>query len=195
MFRLVAKGAEVKKSLKAWNKGHVGNIFKKAKQLDEEITRLLIMEENGMLSASMNGDLRQLTSDYHNVIRLQEFFWKQKLRISWLKEGDANNSFFHRATISRRARNLIKKFKESEGVFLRSEVEISNHFYEYFCERWRPSNVIGNDGELEMIPMLVTEKDNELLCAPVTRNEIWKVVKSMLIDKVPEPDGLPVGFS
>ena len=49
MFRLVIKGAEVKKSLKAWNRDHVGNIFKKAKQLEEEISKLLIMEENGML--------------------------------------------------------------------------------------------------------------------------------------------------
>ena len=46
-----------------------------------------------------------------------------------------------------------------------------------------------------MILMLVAEKDNELLCAPVTRNEIWKVVKSMSIDKAPGPDGLPVEFS
>ena len=42
--------------------------------------------------------------------------------------------------------------------------------------------------------MVVTKKDNEMLCSPVTRNEIWEVIKNMPAEKAPGPVGFPVEF-
>jgi len=53
--------------------------------------------------------LDHLTREYHNVLRPQEIFWRQKYRLSWLKEGDANTHFFRRATVCIRARTSSRK--------------------------------------------------------------------------------------
>ena len=65
-----------------------------------------------------------------------------------------------------------------DKINLRSEKDISKHFYDYFCERWRPGSVQCNFDELDMIPKVVTKEDNKILCSPVTRYEIWEVIKN-----------------
>ena len=48
-------------------------------------------------------ELGRITCEYPNLLRQQEIIWRQKLCINRLKEGDANTSFFHKATACRRA--------------------------------------------------------------------------------------------
>ena len=43
-----------------------------------------------------------------------------------------NTSFFSKAMTCPRARNLIKKIKTMDGLNVRTEKDISKHFYEYF---------------------------------------------------------------
>lgn len=44
-----------------------------------------------------------------------ESFYRQKSRIRWLHEGDANTRFFHRAVIAHQANNLIKYLRGDDG--------------------------------------------------------------------------------
>ena len=128
------------------------------------------------------------------MLQLQIIYWRKKSRISWLKDGDSIPDFFHKATICHWASNLIKEIKSANGRNIKSTKDISEHLFNYFYDRWRLSTACSPVGDLDMIPELVTEEDNEGLCAPVTDWEIKKVVSSMALDKAPGPDGLLVEF-
>ncbi|TQE04408.1 hypothetical protein C1H46_010027 [Malus baccata] len=41
----------------------------------------------------------------------EESVWKQKSRVQWLQEGDANTKFFHQSTLQRRRRNKVVTLK------------------------------------------------------------------------------------
>lgn len=49
---------------------------------------------------------------------VQENFFKLKSRIRWLKEGDSNTKFFHRAVLNRQAWNAIRYLRNSEGIWI-----------------------------------------------------------------------------
>nr|GEV37768.1 hypothetical protein [Tanacetum cinerariifolium] len=52
------------------------------------------------------------------AVLTEERFLKQKAKIQWLKEGDANSSYFHKAVKSRVSRSRIDTVTNSEGVVL-----------------------------------------------------------------------------
>lgn len=64
----------------------------------------------------------QLNTDIHSVEKLmdekkklpnillkEEIFWKQRAKITWLREGDYNTRFFHSMASLRKKKNSIKK--------------------------------------------------------------------------------------
>lgn len=108
-FRVMKKVSFVKDSLKDWNKNQAGNLFEKTRKFEEEISCLQKLEESGLLSVGGDEKLSLLTCEFHNLLRQQKIFWQKNSRMNWLEEGDANTRFFHRATICRRARNLINE--------------------------------------------------------------------------------------
>ena len=117
-------------------------------------------------------------------------FLDQKSRLCWLKEGDANMRFFHRVAVCRRARNLIKKIKAADGDGLTRREGITKHFFDYFCDRWRPNVRQVTQGELDV--KLINGEDNVNMIAPVMKKEIKDVVNSMPMDKALGPDGLSI---
>ncbi|OAO91334.1 hypothetical protein AXX17_AT5G31500 [Arabidopsis thaliana] len=70
-----------------------------------------------------------------------ESFYKQKSRIKWLKEGDANTRFFHRVVIAHHAKNLIKFLKGEDGVRVDNVDKVKGMIVDYYY-----SDLLGSDG-------------------------------------------------
>ncbi|GER33343.1 reverse transcriptase [Striga asiatica] len=51
-----------------------------------------------------------------NKDQLEEQFWRQKARISWLQNGDKNSKYFHAQTAQRRKINSITKIHKEDGT-------------------------------------------------------------------------------
>ena len=70
---------------------------------------------------------------FHDLALAEEGFLKQKSRIQWLKLGDQNSNFFHKAVKARNSRNSIKsitlengyRYEDSETI----KQEVVNHFF------------------------------------------------------------------
>lgn len=54
---------------------------------------------------------KKLISEFNLFLKMEEDFWKLKLRINWINEGDANTKFFHTSTLIRRWENHIISLK------------------------------------------------------------------------------------
>jgi hypothetical protein len=67
---------------------------------------------------------KKLQSQIEERCQQEEMLWKQKSRISWLKEGECNTSFFHHSTIQHRMHNKISCLKKQSPL---SEYNIHHH--------------------------------------------------------------------
>ncbi|CAL9002367.1 unnamed protein product, partial [Prunus brigantina] len=69
----------------------------------------------------------------------EEAYWKQRLRINWLKGGDATSKFFHLSTTQRRRRNIVSKLEDDNGVTVENEDDIRNLYESYYLELFTSS--------------------------------------------------------
>ena len=70
--------------------------------------------------------------------RQEEVLWKQKSRVQWLKEGERNTKFFHRAMMHWRHVNIITHFEDGQGNTVREhskiEAELINFYQDLLTE-------------------------------------------------------------
>jgi hypothetical protein len=68
----------------------------------------------------------------------EEIIWKQKSRVQWLKEGERNTKFFHRAMMHRRHVNIITHLEDGQGNTVREhskiEAELINFYQDLLTE-------------------------------------------------------------
>lgn len=53
--------------------------------------------------------LAEAKSSFHNLLRAEETYWKQKSRVKWLEDGNRNTKFFHLSAKIRGNRNTIEQ--------------------------------------------------------------------------------------
>lgn len=123
---------------------------------------------------------------------MEENLLIQKSKSRWIKEGDANSSYFHACIKARRTSNQIWALKTGaiwiEDVpGLREAIRL--HFSNQFSEDpWiRP--------QLDVFDIVkVSPGQNNILCAPFALEEIISAVWSCEDNKSPGPDGFNFKF-
>lgn len=130
----------------------------------------------------------------NEALNREEIFWRQKSRVTWLKEGDRATKFFMASTVTRRRRNYIQILKDESGIVYEEIGDIAQKFLERFSNifsvskeripmRWEKGQFMENTGLLE----------GEINVMPM-EEEIIHALCSMGVEKAPGPDGLPVAF-
>lgn len=66
------------------------------------------------------------------MIKIFSSLMVQKSKASWLKEGDCNFAFFHRAIKLRKYKNNILSIMDADGKMRNTPDEVSNVFIEYY---------------------------------------------------------------
>jgi len=128
-----------------------------------------------------------------------ESFYKQKSRIKWLKEGDANTRFFHRVVIAHHAKNLIKFLKGEDGVRVDNVDKVKGMIVDYYY-----SDLLGSDGNHTtpysedringLHPFRCDDALKQQLVAIPSEEEIIQSLFSMPKNKALGLDGFPVEF-
>ncbi|XP_019166659.1 PREDICTED: uncharacterized protein LOC109162410 [Ipomoea nil] len=93
--------------LRGWGGDHARKFGNRIKLLRH---RLAELKENRSVQAVR--EFLEAEIELENLLRQEELFWLQRSKQLWLKHGEANNKFFHKAASARRSRNTLLRIKD-----------------------------------------------------------------------------------
>lgn len=118
--------------------------------------------------------------------------------MKWLWEGDRNSKLFHQSVAIKHAKLSIHRIKNSAGVWLDSPQEIAAHASEFFQALFSEDAALPPTQEIDDFLNLLTpgvsDADNAKLLAPVSIEEVRRIVFLMDSESAPGPDGFSGAF-
>ena len=148
-FNMHAKEIWVKSSRKPFNQrtNHLAQALRiwcrKKKPLQQELNELEdqikqiqakpLADQDNALESSLIIRYEQ------NLTKLTESYM-QRAKKNWIKDGDRNTAYFHRAILKRRRRNMIVSIKDENDTILHMPKQISNTFVNYFRHIFSSTN-------------------------------------------------------
>jgi len=134
----------------------------------------------------------EIVSEIERCSLLEEVSWRQKSRVTWLKEGDKCTKFFHSIANSNRRYNSIDSLLIDDSISSNpAEIgeDVVQFYQDLFSEkhRWRPRL---DDLSFDTI----LESKASWLERAFEEEEVRKVVFAMNSDKAPGPDGFTMAF-
>jgi len=111
--------------------------------------------------------------------------------VRYLKEGDANTSFFHKQASFRKKKNFIPKLF-TDGRVVTTQEEKHQILFEHF------DGILGRarvrEATLNLAEFHRDGMDLSVLDSPFTEEEVWATIKALPTDRVPGPDGFTGRF-
>jgi hypothetical protein len=183
------KVKRLKKTLKGWNINEEGKNRRKINILKREINRLDIKNELETLSAEEKEEKMEYDFQLKNLCLEEETKMKQIATEKNIIAGDENTKYFHLKANGNKRRLKIHALYDN-GRLVENEEEINKLATDYYKNLFGPS-IISTIHMNNMNMRKLNEDDRELLTAPFSYEEIFKVVSDLKHNSAPGPDGLP----
>ncbi|GJZ23441.1 hypothetical protein Tco_0560900 [Tanacetum coccineum] len=130
MFRVVKKLKGLKKPIRKlmYNKG---NLHANVIRLRDNLDRLQTNLDKDPSNVRLREDEATTVIAFNEALVIEEKFLKQKVKIAWLKEGDSNSAYFHKAIKSRISHSRIDVVTDAEGVVFRND-DVAKAFINHY---------------------------------------------------------------
>lgn len=132
------------KALKVRLKGlnrHLGLSLKGVMEECKRGIRVLdILEEERPLNPLERGERERDLSFMGSALK-EEFFWRQRSRVQWLKEGDKNMKYFHKMASHRKNSNDLYGLNIN-GSWSQDQVEIRKEVEDYYSNLYREDQFV-----------------------------------------------------
>ncbi|PKU77540.1 Putative ribonuclease H protein [Dendrobium catenatum] len=178
-----------------WSRSRVRELSKQKDDLEGRIQALQLLDCSAEgLSVEQETELRMVVGEFSETLARLATWWRQRAKVRWIEEGDANSHFFHSMASARRRSNRVNEVKLSDGASTADPAIIHNEFWEFFSRKWRARD-IGVDNWPEFGPEeVLSQQARDILDADVTEEEITKAVFSMGNNRAPGMDGITSSF-
>ncbi|XP_060968583.1 uncharacterized protein LOC133036110 [Cannabis sativa] len=185
---LPSKLARCADKLSIWGKEVTGNFKVRTSRCKKEIQRLANKRDTASIQRH-----KEVKEELFHVLDQKESFWMQRSKQLWLKEGDHNSSYFHKAATTRKRHNKIVTLKNDNGVRVGWDNGLAQVMIDYFSTLFQASNSTCQevvDSVNSSVPSFVHEE----LRMFVSEKEVKKAIFQMHPDKSPGPDGMTPAF-
>ncbi|WRX16202.1 Reverse transcriptase domain - like 10 [Theobroma cacao] len=182
------KQQRLKKALKGWNKYVFGDIFsnlRAAEKQAEESEKRFQEDQSPANRESMHLSYARL----NHLLSVEEAYWQQKSGVKWLVEGENNTRFFHMRVQKKRMKNYIFRIENNDGSIVEDQKLLKSTAVDYFANLLQADSSDNTKFNASLIPCLLTDHDNDLLCAVPTMSEVKEAVFGIDKDSVAGPDG------
>ncbi|KAL5565121.1 hypothetical protein UlMin_028285 [Ulmus minor] len=179
------------KKLEVWGKDRFCHLNKEKKSLQEKISCLSSLHDPDSWKT-----LKECEKNLNSLLDKEERYWRQRSRVSWLKDGDRNTKFFHRKATARRKNNEILGFCDSNGCWQDDIGVVSGVIQRYFNNIFQSNCLTMDQINLvtDSIPTRVSPKMNNCLLKPFTEDDVKAAVFGMSPTKAPGFDGMSALF-
>eukprot|EP00252_Welwitschia_mirabilis_P027364 TRINITY_DN9374_c0_g1_i1.p1 TRINITY_DN9374_c0_g1~~TRINITY_DN9374_c0_g1_i1.p1 ORF type:complete len:191 (-),score=41.14 TRINITY_DN9374_c0_g1_i1:312-884(-) len=185
----------VKKALKDFHDANHENIAGRVKQATEALHGIQqALQINPMDSTLYEEELKKYI-EYRRLLRAESMMYKQKAKISWIKEGNTNTAFFHAQMRKNQMKNSVHTLYKADGTklaFKQDCIQELLHFHHSIL-RTSSSSLPIQLCILNSSPKL-TQQQCFLLCAPISDKDIELAMWSIPDEKAPGPDGFTTAF-
>ena len=188
--RIMRRMKATARRLTSWSARAVGNIRDQLAISRELLLRLDSAQELRQLTPHEDWLRRQIKLSYLGLASLERTLARQRARISSLKDGDANTSFFHRQCTYRKQKNRIHSLSV-DGVVLTDQTDMAAAAFAHY------DSLLGTDRPRDCaldLQHLIEPAALDDLEAPFTEDEIWQAIKRLPARKAPGPDGFTAEF-
>jgi hypothetical protein len=185
----------LRQKLKGWSsnnsreaKQHKQALLTQIKGLDEKADSFGLEEEEWAFRYHLEEQLLE-------IFREEEEYWRQRGRVRWLLQGDANTAYFHAVANGRRRKCYISRLIAPEGPITDKHL-IQEHIYDFYRGLMGSSESRGCSLAARTwgSEARVSRAENEELLRTYSKDELEQIVCEMKSDTAPGPDGFPTLF-
>jgi mannosylglycoprotein endo-beta-mannosidase len=173
-------------SLQAWGQKSVGNVKLQIAMANIIILRFDAAQERRHLNQGERWLRNTLKLTVLGLSSLERTIARQRSRLRWLKEGDANSKLFHAVANGRRAKKIIPAIRVGDRIFTDQSEKEESFFQSYSALLGEVRNRVSTV-DLDNLGFQRFELDD--LEAMFTTEEVWKVIRDMPSERAPGPDG------
>uniref|UniRef100_A0ACD5ZDM3 Uncharacterized protein n=1 Tax=Avena sativa TaxID=4498 RepID=A0ACD5ZDM3_AVESA len=146
-------------------------------------------EEYGRPTDSQNEAVLTLKDVFSAMLSMKTLectIVRQRAKIAWLSEGDANTSFFYQHASYRREKNVIHSL-QVDGVVISDHASMAEASFDHFQGLLGTS--LDQEYSLNLDYLGLPSEDLSELEALFSEEEIWGVMKDLLHGKAPAQMG------
>jgi mannosylglycoprotein endo-beta-mannosidase len=177
--------------LQAWSQRAVGNVKLKIAIANLVIHKLDIALDRRALSLEERWLRRTLKLLLLSLCSLERTIARQRSRMRWLRDGDANSRLFHSVANGRKARNFIPAVRV-DNILITDQQGKEEVFFNAY------KNLLGTienrDFDFDLHALGLRQHVLPDLDALFTDDEVWAVIKELPKDRAPGPDGFIGSF-
>ncbi|KAJ9536540.1 hypothetical protein OSB04_un000292, partial [Centaurea solstitialis] len=193
MFRVTSKLKALKAPLRRLRSAY-GNLSSRATSLKGELDVAQLAADFDPDNVDARENVKRIRADYQKACWVDISAARQRAKVKWLTEGDANTRYFHKAVEEKRHAQHIHAICRADGTYVYDD-EVVNAFLDHFI------SIIGTEDPLvspEMYLDMFTTRlvlgDALHMVRPIEDKEIRDAIFDIGNEKAPGSDGFSSKF-
>jgi hypothetical protein len=175
----------------SWSDKKIGCVKLQLMTEREVVLRLDVAMESRPLSPDERRLRARLKQAYLGLASLERTMARQRAKIAWLREGDANTTFFHQHASYHRQKNVIHSL-QVEGAVVSDHATMAEASFTHF--EGLLGTTVDRQYSLDLDFLGTHSEDLSKLEVAFGEGEIWEVVHHLPHGKAPGPDGFTAEF-
>ncbi|XP_062074913.1 uncharacterized protein LOC133778918 [Humulus lupulus] len=186
----------LKSVLIQFNKRKVGDVIDRYLEAKEKFQQPQYLLQQQPQSIELQQVEQVACSEFNHYSKMHDSFLRQRSKVTWLRFGDDNTSYFYATLKQRSAFNRITAYLDEHGKIVDCYDDVVNHFINHFkgflgspssatsriqLDCFKVGNILSLDQQLSLI-------------RPFSKKDVKMAMFSIHAVKSPGPEGFGSGF-